>query len=66
VNRIGELSKTSLKMNLLESATKSSQIIEEVQRCRWGICPEPLPTSFDVISKQIPKGAECRILFSQQ
>jgi hypothetical protein len=31
----------------------------------WGISPEPLPQPFDVISKQIPKGVEYRILSPQ-
>ncbi|MFB3888481.1 MAG: helix-turn-helix transcriptional regulator [Candidatus Bathyarchaeia archaeon] len=65
VDRIGELSKATLNMNLVESTRKSSQIIGEAQRYMWGISPEPLPQPFDVISKQIPKGAEYKILSPQ-
>jgi predicted transcriptional regulator len=65
VNRIGELSKANLNMNLAESTTRSSQIIGEARQYMWGISPEPLPTSFDVIAKQIPEGAEYKILSPQ-
>ncbi len=65
LNRIGELSQTNLLMGLLEITTKSSQMIGESQKLMWGISPEPLPVPFDEIVKQIPKGAEYRILSPQ-
>jgi predicted transcriptional regulator len=65
VNRIGELSKATLKMGLIESTFKSSQLIGEAQKYMWGISPEPLPQPFDAIAKQIPKGVEYRILSPQ-
>ncbi len=65
VNRIGELSKATLKMGLIESTFKSSQLIGEAQKYMWGVSPEPLPQPFDAIAKQIPKGVEYRILSPQ-
>ena len=65
VNRIGELSKATLKMGLIESTFKSSQMIGEAKKFMWGVSPEPLPQSFDEIARQIPKGVEYRILGPQ-
>lgn len=65
VNRIGEFSQTTLKMGLLESTTRSSQIIAEAKKYMWGISIEPMPQSFDEIAKQIPQGVEYRILSPQ-
>jgi predicted transcriptional regulator len=65
LSRIGELSKTTLNMNLIESTQKSSQLIGEAKQYMWGISPEPLPTPLDLIAKQIPKGVEYRVLSPQ-
>ena len=65
VNRIGALSQTNLRMGMIESTTKSSQMIGEAQQYMWGISPEPLPQSFDAIAKEIPKGVEYKILSPQ-
>jgi predicted transcriptional regulator len=65
LNRIGELSQTKLIMGMIESTTKSSQMIGEAQQFMWGISPEPLPAPFNEITKQIPKGAKYRILSPQ-
>jgi predicted transcriptional regulator len=65
LNRIGELSKATLTMSVVESTTKYAKIIEAAQQYMWGISPEPLPTPLDVVSKQIPKGVEYRILSPQ-
>ncbi len=62
VNRIGELAKATLKMGLVESVTKSSQMIGEAKKFMWGVSPEPLTQPFKIISEQIPKGIEYRIL----
>lgn len=62
VNRISELSQTNLRMGMIESTMRSSQLIGEAEQFMWGISPEPLPQAFDEISKQIPKGVEYRIL----
>jgi predicted transcriptional regulator len=62
LNRISELSQATLKMGLIESTFKSSQLIGEAKRYMWGISPENLPQTFEDISKQIPKGIEYRIL----
>ena len=56
VIRIGELSQTNLVMGMMESTAKSSQMIGEAQQYMWGVSPEPLPQSFEVLAKQIPKG----------
>lgn len=66
VSRIGELSQTRLIMGMIESTTKSSTLIGEATQFMWGISPEPLPSSFDDVAKQIPKGVEYRILSPQQ
>lgn len=65
VKRLGELSGTSLIMGLMESTEKSSQMIREAEQYLWGVSAEPLPQSFDVLAKQIPKGVEYRILSPQ-
>lgn len=65
LNRISEISKASLKTGLIESTFKSSQLIGEAQIHMWAVSPEPLPQSFEEISKQIPKGVEYRILSPQ-
>jgi predicted transcriptional regulator len=65
VSRIGELSQTKLIMGMIESTTKSSTLIGEAKQFMWGISPEPLPSSFDEVTKQIPKGVEYRILSPQ-
>ena len=63
--RLGELSQTNLITGMMESTAKSSQMIGEAQQYMWGISPEPLPQSFEVLAKQIPKGVEYRILSPQ-
>jgi predicted transcriptional regulator len=65
VNRIGELAGATLKMGLIESTFKSSQMIGEAQRYMWAISPEPLPQPLEVVSKHIPKGVNYRILSPQ-
>ena len=65
VNRLGELSQAKLKMGMVESTMKSSQLIGDATQFMWGISPELLPQSFGEIAKQIPKGAEYRILSPQ-
>jgi predicted transcriptional regulator len=65
VNRISELAGATLKMGLIESTFKSSQLIGEAKQYMWGISPESLPQPFDAIAKQIPKGVEYRILSPQ-
>ncbi|MCW4010720.1 MAG: DUF1724 domain-containing protein [Candidatus Bathyarchaeota archaeon] len=65
VNRISELSGANLKMGMVESVMKSSQLIGEAEKFMWGVSPEPLPQAFEDISKQIPKGAEYRIISPQ-
>jgi predicted transcriptional regulator len=65
VSRIGELSQTKLIMGMIESTTKSSTIIGEAETFMWGISPEPVPSPFDEVAKQIPKGVEYRILSPQ-
>ena len=65
VNRIGELSQATLKMGLIESTFKSSQMIGEAKQHMWAISPEPLPQAFDALTKQIPKGVEYKILSPQ-
>ncbi len=65
VNRIGELSQATLKMGLVESTFKSSQMIGEAKHHMWAISPEPLPQDFDVLSRQIPGGLEYKILSPQ-
>jgi len=65
VNRIGELSQATLKMGLIESTFKSSQMIGEAKQRMWAISPEPLPQSFDTLATQIPEGVEYRILSPQ-
>ncbi|PVX23618.1 MAG: hypothetical protein CW716_11745 [Candidatus Bathyarchaeum sp.] len=65
VSRIGELSKASLVMGMVESVTKSSTTIGEAEQFMWGISPEPIPSPFDEVAKQIPKGVEYRIISPQ-
>jgi predicted transcriptional regulator len=65
LNRMGELSQAELKMGMVESTMKSSQLIGEAEKFMWAVSPEPVPQAFDDISKQIPKGAEYRILSPQ-
>lgn len=65
VIRIGELSQMNLVVGMMESAAKSSQMIGEAQQYMWGVSPEPLLQSLDVIARQIPKGVEYRFLSPQ-
>ena len=65
LNRIGELSQTDLMMGMVESTMKSSTLIGEAEKFMWAVSPEPVPQAFDAIAKQIPKGAEYRILSPQ-
>jgi len=65
LHRIGELSQADLMMGMVESTTKSSTLIGEAKRFMWAVSPEPVPQAFEEISKQIPKGAEYRILSPQ-
>jgi predicted transcriptional regulator len=65
INRIGELSQATLRMGLVESTFRSSQMIGEAKKLMWAISPEPLMITFDELSKQIPAGAEYRILSPQ-
>jgi predicted transcriptional regulator len=65
VNRIGELSQATLRMGLIESTFKASQLIGEAKQYMWGISPEPLLQTFDLLTKQIPKGVEYKILSPQ-
>jgi predicted transcriptional regulator len=65
INRICELSQATLKMGLIESTFKSSQLIGEAKQYMWAISPEPLPQAFNSLTKQIPKGVEYKILSPQ-
>ena len=65
LKRLGELSQTNLITGMMESTAKSSQMIGEAQQYMWGVSAEPLPQSFEVLSKQIPKGVEYRFLSPQ-
>jgi predicted transcriptional regulator len=65
LSRIGELAQANLMMGMVESTMKSSTLIGEAKRFMWAVSPEPVPQAFDDISKQIPKGAEYRILSPQ-
>jgi predicted transcriptional regulator len=63
--RIGELSQANLMMGMVESTMKTSIMIGDATQFMWAVSPEPVPQTFDEISKQIPKGAEYRILSPQ-
>jgi predicted transcriptional regulator len=65
LNRISELAQADLRMGMVESTMKSSTLIGEAEKFMWAISPEPVPQAFDAIAKQIPKGAEYRILSPQ-
>ncbi len=65
VNRIGELSQATLRMGLLESTTRSSQMIWQAEKYMWGISAEPMDQPFEDIAKQIPKGVQYKILSPQ-
>jgi predicted transcriptional regulator len=64
-NRLGELAQAKLMMGMVESTMKSSTLIGEAKKFMWAISPEPVPQAFEEISKQVPKGAEYRILSPQ-
>lgn len=63
--RIDELSKVQLLSGMVESMTRISTMIGQAQQYMWGISPEPLLQQFNVVSKEIPKGCEYRILSPQ-
>ena len=65
LNRISELSQAKLMMGMVESTMKSSTLIGEAEKFMYAVSPEPVPQAFEEISKQIPKGAEYRILSPQ-
>ncbi|MCW4004555.1 MAG: DUF1724 domain-containing protein [Candidatus Bathyarchaeota archaeon] len=65
IMRIDELSQTELILGMVESTTKISTMIGQAKQYMWGISPEPLVQQFDFISKEVPKGAEYRILSPQ-
>jgi predicted transcriptional regulator len=63
LDRIGELSQTNLRMSMGETLGRIPQMVREAEQYVWGFSPEPLLTeSFEVISKQIPKGVEYKFL----
>lgn len=65
VMRIDELSQSELLLGMVESTTKISAMIGQAKQYMWGISPEPLVQQVDFISKEVPKGAEFRILSPQ-
>ncbi len=62
IKRLGELSQASLRMGMIESITKSSQMIGEAKQYMWGAIPEPPPETFDQIAQQIPKTVQFKII----
>ncbi len=65
VMRLDELSGAALILGMVESTTRISTMIGEAREYMWGISPEPLMQQFDVISKEVPKGCEYRVLSPQ-
>ncbi len=65
VMRLDELSKVDLISGMVESTTKISTMIGKAQEYMWGISPEPLMQQLEVISKEVPKGCEYRVLSPQ-
>ena len=65
INRLGELSQANLLMGMIESTTKSSQLIGDAKEFMWGVSPEPLKDSPEVLSTQIPEGVTYRIISPQ-
>jgi predicted transcriptional regulator len=65
IMRLDELSGAKLLSGMVESTTKISIMIGEAQEFMWGISPEPLMQQLEVISKDVPKGCEYRVLSPQ-
>ncbi len=63
--RLDELSASTLMLGMVESTTKISQMIGAARKYMWGISPEPLMQQLEVISKEVPKGCEYRVLSPQ-
>jgi predicted transcriptional regulator len=65
IMRIDVLQQTKLLSGMVESTTKISTMIGQAKYYMWGISPEPLFQSLDDISKEIPPGAEYRVMSPQ-
>lgn len=65
IMRLSELSEASLVSGMVESTTKISTMIGQAVQYMWAISPEPLPQPFDAISKEVPKGAQYRVISPQ-
>ncbi|PVX25199.1 MAG: hypothetical protein CW716_08465 [Candidatus Bathyarchaeum sp.] len=52
-------------MGMIESTTKSSQLIGDAKEFMWGVSPETLKDSPEVLAKQIPEGVTYRIISPQ-
>ncbi len=65
VMRLDELSGADLILGMVESTTKISTMIGAAKEYMWGISPEPLMQQFEIISKDVPKGCQYRILSPQ-
>jgi predicted transcriptional regulator len=63
--RLDVLSQATLISGMVESTTKISTMIGQAKQYMWGISPEPLVQSLEVISKEIPQGAEYRVMSAQ-
>jgi predicted transcriptional regulator len=62
ISRLNELHKTQLRMGMVESTMRTSQMIGNAKRFMWAMSAESPPQPLDWIAKQVPNGAEYRLL----
>ncbi|MCW4000217.1 MAG: ArsR family transcriptional regulator [Candidatus Bathyarchaeota archaeon] len=65
IMRLEILSQATFLSGMVESTTKISNMIGQAKYFMWAISPEPLFQSLEDISKEIPKGAQYRVMSPQ-
>jgi len=66
INRIGELSKADLRMNIMENINTSERITREAQEYMWGGGAEEPLNIGSIINEKILKGVKFRFLFPEK
>lgn len=66
LNRIGELSKAELRMNIMENINTSERITREAEAYMWGGGAEEPLNIGSIISEKITKGVKFRFLFHEK
>ena len=63
VNRLGELSRSTLCMDTIENINRSGHIVSEAEEYVWLMGEKPLESTGPMIALQVPKGVRFRFIF---